>query len=242
MNRKTRARWTELLPVQAALAAKLGLNDSRIADRLGITPRTLAKWKSERPVLKQALELARANVDKGNREKFDQYLFQRLSLELQSLWRKLMFCKDHKSAREKAELALSGKKELLRQQLFVHAMIYTNFNASEAGRIVNVPARTHRDWKKNSPQFFDLLAEIEEHKRDFFEGALTDLVAAGDSAATVFANRTYNRNRGYGEKPMPDFAKQQSRTDSVVPIDELNLPIETKRQLLDAIRAFKARP
>jgi len=241
MNRKPAVKWRDIFPVEAYAAAKMGLSDPKIAVLHGLTPRGLAKWKVEHPVLKQALDMARSNVVKGCAERFEEYIHQRLTPELQDLWKRLMLWKDHHNARGKVEMVLAGEKKLVRQQLLIHALIYTNYNVSEAARIVNVPLRTYRDWKATDPLFVKLLVQIEEFKKDYFENALINLVVAGHSTAIIFVNRTYNKDRGYSEKFAAKDAKKNSAQDSIIPVEELDLSLETRREILTAFRAYKVK-
>jgi hypothetical protein len=83
----------------------------------------------------------------------------------------------------------------------------------------------------------DLLVEVEQIKKDFFEEGLLKLVKAGDSSATIFGNRTLNRDRGYGEVT-------ETRVSGVVgvaslPLDKLNLPVDVLRVVLNAVRDYE---
>ncbi len=81
--------------------------------------------------------------------------------------------------------------------------------------------------------------ELNEAKKDFFENALMGLIDCGYPGAIVFANRTQNADRGYNEKIQLEHTGNV--THSMIDLSELNLDIETRRKILDAIRE-KNRP
>lgn len=61
---------------------------------------------------------------------------------------------------------------------------------------------TLNNWEKADPDFAAQIADLAsiERKKDFVEAALLKLVAAGDAAATIFASKCLNKDRGYVEK------------------------------------------
>jgi hypothetical protein len=72
------------------------------------------------------------------------------------------------------------------------------------------------------------------HLGNFYENALYNRVLAGDTPATLFANKTVNRKRGYG--PTVDVNVNQNVNVNMINLAELNLPFELKQQLLEHIR------
>ena len=81
-----------------------------------------------------------------------------------------------------------------------------------------------------------MIEEIEWHKCNFFEEALVDLVAMRNPGAVMFVNRTKNADRGYSEKIQVEHSGAIATSVSV---DELELPMETRKELLRAVRASK---
>ena len=65
------------------------------------------------------------------------------------------------------------------------------------------------------------------------------LIAGGDTSSTIFANRTYNRKRGYNEKVDVDLNISGSVQHHIVSIDSLDLPLKERKRLLHKIRKVK---
>lgn len=72
---------------------------------------------------------------------------------------------------------------------------------------------------------------------DFYKEGLFNLVKKGDSAATIFANKTFNRERGYGEVT----EKRITSTLEVksLPLEQLNLPVDILRTVLNAVKEYE---
>ena len=136
------------------------------------------------------------------------------------------------------EAILSERGVRVRQQLFVYAFVSSNFSISAALRRVNISRSAFELWKKD-PEFLRLFEELGEMKGDFFEEHLCMLIAGGDTASTIFANRTYNKKRGYSEKIDVDLNVSGSVQHNIVNIDSLGLPLKERKQLLSKVRKAK---
>jgi hypothetical protein len=93
---------------------------------------------------------------------------------------------------------------------------------------------------ETDPEFAELVDEIHLHKKDFFESKLVELVQSGDSSATIFANKTMNRDRGYGDKTTIEHTGTVVVEQRVVQIGDLALPVDVRRAILGAVRAHLA--
>ncbi len=208
---------------------------TKIAAALDTTPGTLEKWIEKFPELKEARELATKR--RKQTTSFTNYIFKHLTPEAKQIWENIQFWEEANGcANERIAAILSGRPTKLRQEIFIHALITYGFNLSEACRIACVPRATVEQWRKDDYEFLQLIEEIEWHKCNFFEQALVDLVAIGNPGAVLFCNRTRNADRGYTEK------LQLEHTGNVsvgVDVDQLNLPIETRKQILAALREQK---
>lgn len=180
--------------------AKSGMSDTAIAKAIGIMWNTFRSWKDKYPTVRTALEVGRKNKDTRSVESFKDYVYKHLSEELKPLWNEIMEWDQNLTGREKVEFLLKEKGLRARQNLWVHAFIHSSFNASEACRLIGVDKNTLDHWCNNDPDFSSLLDEMHWHKGNLFEGALVNLVQQGDTSAVLFANRTYNRDRGYNDK------------------------------------------
>jgi len=218
--------------------AKAGSSESRIADGLGVSRPTLRKWRTVHPLLDLAIRRGSRNLGKHSTGSFIKYCYGRLPDKLKSLWDEINAF-GHNASQTKLESLLKDKGKRVRQQLFIHALVASNFNPSEACRKIGIDYSTVYEWEIREPEFGRLMKEIHFHKKNFFEGALVNLVAQGDSAATIFANRTLNRDRGYDSKIQVEHNHKHQH--AMVNIESLDLPIEVRKLILDKIREAQAK-
>lgn len=198
--RKEKISFKEEMSIDVYDLARQGYSNAQIAKTLGISVQTLVNWVHTRPTIKYSLEKARQLLKESTEQSFSTYIYNQLSPHLKLIWDEIMRCHEQENGviRLEALFAEQGKK--VRQQMFIHAWITYGFNASEALKIVNVSRNVLQGWIARDPEFAELVDEIHWHKGNFFEAALIDLVKRGDSSAVIFANKTYNRNRGYSDK------------------------------------------
>jgi hypothetical protein len=91
--------------------------------------------------------------------------------------------------------------EGVRKQLFLHALVNSYFNPTQACKKVNIPYSRFKKWLEEDFDFSQLLLQIQEHKGNLYEEKLTKVaVEDEDVSALIHINKTFNRNRGYGEK------------------------------------------
>lgn len=238
VNRKD--KWDESIYFRAYEMARSGMSETRIAEMLGTTYVTWVRWKDKYPALVKALEAARSCKDAITT--FKDYVYSQLPTELQTLWKELQDIEEKKLGREFIEAVLKNQGIRVRQHLWVHALIARNFNASDACRITGIAVSTLTQWMQRDKNFAALVDQINWHKGNFFEAGLVRLVAAGDSAATIYANKTFNRDRGYGDKQQVDHnhnvvVKGVVRHEKEeLDLTELDLDPRTMRIMLTAIR------
>ena len=231
------AKWKDTFYVKAYQLARSGLLDEGIAAGLGITAATFRVWRSKRSAFRKAIEDARG-IDKGSPQTFIEYVYRVLPPNLKSLVDQIEASSKEKNGIVRIEKLLANAGRRIRQQLFVHSLVASNFNVSRACSKVVITVRTFRNWLENDHEFAELMDEIHYHKKNYFEGGLFALVGAGDTQATIFANRTFNRDRGYNEKVEVEHTGQVDHKHSVS-VDDLDLPIETRKLLLKAVREKK---
>lgn len=230
---KRDGRWQERFVFEGYRLARTGAANSEIAAALGVAPATLKRFLRDHSALAEALEAARG--DHHGVEQFQEYVYGRLSPELKALWDKLRRLEQEPNGVARVEAMLERAGMRARQHLFVHALISYNFNPSDACRAVNVSRRTFDRWRRTDPEFVELVDEIHWHKRNFFEGHLCALVAAGNASATVFANKSLNADRGYATKVTVEGSVRH--VHAVVSVDDLGLDLETRKKILEAYRA-----
>lgn len=142
---------------------------------------------------------------------------------------------------EAIEFLLQGQPKAIRQKLFLQAWVDSCFNVNHARKMINLSSSQLAIWKKD-PEFLKMLNEIQMYKKNFFESKLIKLVDIGDSAATIFANKTFNRDLGYGDRVDVKHTHEHKH----MTIDNLNISLKAKKELLAAIQkktpALKAAP
>ena len=212
--------------------ARGGATDAEICRVLGIGTDTMVRWKQELPDVAYALEEARQQNGK-EAETFTDYVYGWLSPEARAVWDELCWAEDQPDAPERVEDLLRNHGRVFRQRMFVHALVHTTFNASRACRMVGINFTTYRAWMRQAP-FRTLIDEVRWHRDNFFENALMDQVAKGETAAILHVAKTKLRHRGYGTHVEVEakVTNQQPELD----FGDLDLPLETQREILEAIR------
>lgn len=165
---------------------------------------------------------------------FGAYVVGRLSPEAKEAYEKIQFWKNHKSYAEKVDAILLGKSKKIRQELFVHTLAATTFDINEACRTTGVNRAQLEEWRMRDFEFRQMVQEIEFIKKNWYEAALHSLVQDRNPGAVMFVNKTQNRDRGYGEKVTHEHTGTIAHV--AVNIDDLDLPIDTRRTILDALR------
>lgn len=235
----SKSKWSDENYFLAYEYSKGGFKDTKIAKLLSVPLSTFRDWKSRKPLLKKALRMGRDSKFGANSDfSFQDFVLGKLSPENQKLYKKIVKLDNTKSGLAKIEALLTGQGLRARQSLFVHSWLSGNFNLSKALRRVGINRGTFERWCRD-PQFRDMVNEIDDIKGDFFEEHLIKLVKKGSESATVFANKTYNQKRGYQQKSAVDVTHSGTveHTHKVVPMESLDLPIRTRRRILEAIRS-----
>jgi len=213
--------------------ARDGANDKTIAKALGVTPAGFVGWKRKHKGVRYALKKANKDRKDNTDLNWTEYIHTRLPKHLHDIWDKITQFGQDPSGYGKIEKLLGKESRRARQELLVYAILSSGFSLAKALRKVAISRSTFLHWAETDPEFVELLTEVEEIKRDFFEEGLLKLVKAGDSPATIFGNRTLNRSRGYGEIT-------ETRVSGVIgvasiTIGELDLPPNILRSILNAV-------
>lgn len=226
------------IPIDVYQLALDGYNDLQISGALGVTYTRFQAWrgkyKAVRAALERAREIRKKNSNKQDKGAFANYVFQKLPSHLKKLWNDIMAVGDDLDAID----AIFRKKGIrARQQLYLHALTVTLFDPSLAAAKVGLSLSQVKKWMKD-PDFAAMVEEIHEHKKNFVESALMVGVANGDKSMVIFANETLNADRGYNKKKIVDVdvSGKISHEHAHVNIDELGLPLETKKRILAALR------
>lgn len=240
MNKKVRTddkrpKWEDKFYVRAYRLARDGHSDASIHGALGVKKDTWYHWLKVRPALQEAVDEGR-EAKSGGVGKFVEFVKGKMPAELVPMWEALTGDKEELRAEAIGHMATMKKSH--RQHLFVRAYISCRFNVSMACRLVGINPLIPAAWRRADPKFKKMMETIHEAKKDFFEDALMDLVAARDTSATIFANRTVNRDRGYDQRVTVKI-EGEVKQDHVIRVADLSQ--ETLAKLLEETRAKKQR-
>ena len=215
--------------------ARAGMVETKMAKVLGVSVDTFRRWESKKKLFGIAVKRGRKLFRKkdGTTFSYKDFVVGRLSDDAKEVWDKISRCDRVKNGVERIEVILSERGVRMRQQLFVKAWFSSNFSFSSALRKVNISRSTFELWKKD-PEFLGLVEEMGQIQGDFFEEHLVMLVAGGDTSATLMANQTYNKKRGYGAKVEVEvFGNIQH---NVIQIDTLGFTLKERKWLLKKVR------
>jgi hypothetical protein len=206
------------------------------SNELGMDRRTFQRTFNH-PDWILAREVATQHHSSRTREKtFGHYVFKHLSAESRKTWEDLKFWVDHQDGQKQIELLVKNLGKRLRQELFIHALVSTNYDISRALFMTGTTRRTIDHWREDLA-FAQLFDEIQWHKKNFFEKAMMDLVSERNPLATIWVNKTVNADRGYSEKIR---VEHQLTGNTGFSFEDLDLDMDTRRKVLDAIRRRQA--
>jgi hypothetical protein len=239
VQKKIRKSWKfeDTMYVKVYELAKSGLSGNKLSKALGIDLHTLQTWKKNNPAFADAISEGRKNKAGATVSDFVNYVYGNLDTKTKKMWDKIQEWEKVDNGVEMIEAMLEKEGTYVRMSLWVHAFIHNNFNLSAACKTVNISVTCFRNWCDRYPDFAEIVQQMHLHKKNFFESALIKLVGEGDSPAVIFANKTYNRDRGYNEKVELDIKNADST--HLVDVSVLNLPPDLKRRILDAYREYK---
>ncbi len=229
-------KYKPILVLDAYKLSRLGMTDTDIAVHFKVARMNFIRWQKTYPELKEALDRGRA--EREQEDSLPDWVYSRLSPELKEVWSKISRWQKEKNGVVKIELILSEQGKLVRQQLFLYALCVSHFSPSLALQKVNVTRSELDRWINTDPDFAKLVTEIEWHKGNFFESQLVRLVGEGNPAAVIFANKTFNRGRGYASHTSVDVNVQGQVGVGVLDLTELlqYLGEGARAELLAAIR------
>lgn len=232
-----RCKYRPIMLVSIYRYAKLGFSEEAIWEALPVADKTWKSWKKKFPEIKEAIRMGRTETEDGGN--WHRFIYDRLPEDLKKIWDDIDQWDELPNGMAKIESLLSNHGKKVRQQLFLYALIHTNFSASRAMAKVCIDKDTLDYWIQNDEGFATLVEEIQWHKGNFFEEHLIGLVKAGDVGATIFANRTFNKDRGYAVKNSVDVNVTGQIEHNLVDLTELELSKEVRMAIMDAMRAHK---
>lgn len=221
-------KWRDTFYVRAYILAREGLKDGAVAAALGVSRLSVVKWKKRNKAFRVALKLAR-KPHLSKTEAFNEFVLGRLPDRLKPLWDRLHAAETTANPERRTEELLAGQGEHVRQALFAHAFFAANFNKAEACRRAGVSYAAVKKWMTD-PAFQELMGVLQEARKDFVEGCLLNLVAGGDTAATIFASKTINRDRGFDTSKKIVEHRVSGAVDHAISFEEM--PVDIQRQIM----------
>ena len=211
--------------VWRAYAEALATEDNNtLSNALGLTQEAFAEvYASWEPFRNAVLAARRSRVPTA--------LVEWLDEETKQQWKDLTDL-DNLPAQQRAQLAVSKGGEVARQRMFVYALLQTNFHFAKCLKILNISKRTYDRWLRESPEFKDMVAEINWKKAAFAEEALFKLIEDGSEKATIMAVQTLSKGE-YG--PELAIKGEVVHTPGTLDLASLNLPLDLELKLLEHI-------
>jgi len=230
-------KWRDDMAFRVYDLFKAGMNETETAALMGVRSETLRKWMANKPIVRaaRAAALAAKEAEDSVAGSFQDYVYSRLPADLRPVWDDIMAAGETDDPVERIEAALKGKGMRGRQYMFVQALLHNNYNISEASRMTNISARTFELWMRKDPDFAAVLDVLKVSKKDMVEEKLMQLVRSGDTAAVLFANRSINKDRGYGDTKTVKVDQAVTHTH-LIDIEELDLTLEVRQAILTAMR------
>lgn len=237
-SRPWQSKWDDSFFVAAFLFAKSGLSDSSIAAMLDVSPQSFHKWRKDRPALQDAIDRGRSKESKLSAGDFLEAIKPMLTEDALKCLNEIQGPNENDSAFERFEQAMDDNSKRVRQQMFLYSYVVGEFNVAHACREAGLGRHTITRWMKTDPGFVELMGGIDKAKKDFYESALMHKVANGDTTAIIHVNKTYNRDRGYGERLEIDVRSTVEHRH-VIPLQRLNLEFDVMATLLEATRRYQ---
>jgi hypothetical protein len=242
-KRNSSARKYKFMPEMTFLVydmVKQGQTREAISNRLGIPLHVYKVWMKNNPAIAMAVAQGKVRLEEMNRghEALDEYILGRLPPHLKPFWDECQSCYRNGDPIPMSVTTLEVNE---RQILFLTAWMRFKFSTAKALRFTGLKRDTVNNWM-TSPRFKKMMAELQEAKRDFYEDALIGCVLRGETPAIIFANKTINKDRGYGESKdvtvKGEIAHNHEHTH-LIDLDALNLPIEVQAAIAEAMEKRK---
>lgn len=237
MARKVYTMWKPRFVVDIYRLRRQGHSDRSIASALSTSAPNFINWKKSKASVRYALRQAEKDKKELDSMSIQDYIGNRLSSNVKDVFKQITGWNQERYGYTKVVKMLKTKPKQFQQELFVYTLIVNNLNVSRALKKLGIDRRVFKGWLENDIKFVEMMSEVKEMIGDFYQEGLLNLVAKGDSSATQFANKTFNRERGYGEVT----EKRITSTLEVksLPLEQLNLPVDILRTVLNAVKEYE---
>ncbi len=228
--------WKDTMYVAAYRHARSGMSEKAIAEALGITFPTYAKYKADKPAFAQAIFDGKSARERSASTDLGDAIRGRLPKHLLPVLDKIVGWQSERNGVRKTERLLAAQGKLARQYMFLYALPTSGFNVSRACRFAAISRATFDSWVTEDDGFSELMSEIIAARKDAYEEFLYTAAEKGDTAAILFGNRTLNRDRGYSDKVVHEHSGTINHNVTVLDLAKLDLPLDVRKAILDAAR------
>lgn len=217
-----------LLNVYDAFLREQDIN--KVAEALGLNGDTgqFHKWLSRNRDLQLVKSLA--DERRSKRNTLPAYILGNLSPKAKRIWAQITFWLENDQHTTGTPAMMNKVSTAIRQEIFLQALLHCSYNISKACQLAGINRQTMAVWQQEG-RFAAIMDEISQHKKDFFENALMDLVENTHPGAIMFVNKTINADRGYSET-----LNVNHTVTAHLDVDSLDLDLDTRRKILEAIR------
>ena len=104
------------------------------------------------------------------------------------------------------------RREMKRKnkEKFLAALTRSLGIASSAAKLCGLSVESHRQWRRNDPEYKKAFEDIEEMVLDYGESKLLELINDKNPAAVIFFLKTKGKKRGYIEQPGYELPPDES--------------------------------
>lgn len=227
-------KWKNRYYVEAYQFAALGYSDKRTAETLGIALSTYRTWMRERPTLRWSVKQGRQKGGRYATEHVLDYIYKRLTDEHKAVYDEIREVDKGKNSYQRIAAILDHHGDAVRKHIFLYALVSSNFNKSEAMRKCCISARTLSNWMLRDKRFAGFMEEVKENYKDFLQSALNKKIKEGDAQAIIFANKTLNRDRGFGEKMEIEHTGKIEHSH-MISVDPTKLSHRAQREIMSLL-------
>jgi len=234
-------KWENRFYVDAYLLGSQGASLNKLAKAIKVDPHTVSRWFIKRPSFREAYERGkewRVKSMNPESEDFIEFVYGRLPPKLRRWWKKIQQWEltDTDGTNFKARNLIMKMTKQQRQHLFIHALVNSSFNVSNALKSAHLTYDMYRRWVERDKDFIKMLNEIHVHKRNFVSGSLFRLIGNGSEAATIFAARNLLKDEGFADTKNVEVSGRIDHAHyNMVEILKHVSP-EAKKEFLRAIR------
>lgn len=207
-----------------------GLSLTAIADAFKTDLRRVRRWRERYPIFKLAVERGKARRKIGMSddthkptESIEQYVNARLSPALQPTWKQLMAFDKEENPQKKIDALFRDKGTVVRQQLFLHALVTKSFKVAPALRICGLSYNQLQTWR-NDPAFAAMVDEIQFHKANFVKDKLMAAVQRGDQWAVTLALKAFAKDE-FADHTVIEHKGTVQHKHETFPVEKLSLPL-----------------